>query len=44
MTREETRKALLGEILRAKEIRSNDGRAFVVERVEPRALGTGRLV
>ena len=44
MTRDEIRNALLEEILRPKEVRTNDGRVFVVYGVEQWALGTGRLV
>jgi hypothetical protein len=44
MTREEIRKALLDEILRPKEVRTNDGRVYLVERVEQWALGGARLV
>jgi hypothetical protein len=46
MTRDEIRKALLDpdQILRPKEIRTNDGRVFVVGSVEQWALGIGRLV
>jgi len=44
MTQDEIRSALLEEILRPKEIRTNDGRVFVIGSVEPWALGTGRLV
>ena len=44
MTREDIRKALLEEMSKPKEIRTNDGRVFVVDGVEKWALGTGRLV
>lgn len=44
MTYEEIRKALLDESFRAKEIRTNDGRVFIVDGVERWALGGGRLV
>lgn len=43
MTHEGARKALLDELARPKEIRTNDGRLFLVEGVEPRALGGPRL-
>ena len=44
MTSEEVRKALLDESFRAKEIRTHDGRTFLVDGVERWALGGGRLV
>lgn len=44
MTFEEIRKALLDEISRPKEIRTNDGRVFLVEGVERWALGGKRLI
>ena len=44
MTREEIRKALLDEMSEPKEIRTNDGRVFIVDAVEQWALGTGRLI
>jgi len=44
MTRDEIRKALLDEMFKPKEVRTNDGRVFIVEGVEQWALGTGRLV
>lgn len=44
MTRDEIRKALLDDIFKPKEIRTNDGRVFLVESVEQWALGAGRLV
>ena len=44
MTREEIRLALLDESSASKEIRTNDGRVFVVEGVERWALGGSRLV
>ena len=45
MTHEEIRKALLDESVGpVKEIRTNDGRVFVVDSVERWALGPGRLV
>ena len=44
MTREEIRKALLDETINPKEVRTNDGRVFLVGGVEQWALGAGRLV
>ena len=44
MTHEEIRTALLEESTDPKEIRTNDGRVFLVEAVERWALGGGRLV
>lgn len=44
MTREEIRIALLEDAGRRKEVRTNDGRVFVVTGVEQWALGVGRLV
>jgi hypothetical protein len=44
MTREEIRQALLEEMSKPKEVRTNDGRVFLVHGVEQWALGSGRLV
>lgn len=44
MTKEEIRKALLEEPGAVKEVRTNDGRVFVVEEIEQWALGAGKLV
>ena len=44
MTREDIRKALLEEMSRPKEIRTNDGRVYLVHGVEQWALGGARLV
>lgn len=44
MTHEEIRKALLEPRPRRKEVRTNDGRTFVVAGVEQWAVGFGRLV
>ncbi len=44
MSYEEIRKALLDESSSVKEIRTNDGRVFLVEGVERWTLGAGRLV
>lgn len=44
MTYEEVRRALHDESLGMKEVRTNDGRVFIVESVERWALGGGRLV
>lgn len=44
MTRDDIRKALLEDMLKPKEIRTNDGRVYRIEGVEQWALGSGRLV
>jgi len=45
MTYEEIRRTLLDESVGPrKEVRTNDGRVFLVDAVERRALGPGRLV
>lgn len=44
MTEDEIRKALLEESRGPKEVRTNDGRVFLVEGVERWLVGGGRLV
>lgn len=44
MTHDDIRKALLEECGGPKEVRTNDGRVFLVDAVEGWALGGGRLV
>ena len=44
MTKDEIRKALLEDPGAVKEVRTNDGRVFVVEEIEQWAIGSGKLV
>jgi hypothetical protein len=43
MTREDIRQALLEEMSKPNEVRTNDGRVLLVHGVEQWALGSGRL-